>query len=688
MLGLPVIIITNIFVIEMNISDKQTKKEQKAATASCHQTGQQEITSERWIALTGQPNVGKSLLFNRLTGSKVAVSNYPGTTVAVDRGQLVIGTEKYDIWDLPGMYSLLPITEEERVAKMSLLQNKPDFVLHVVDARNLKRMLPLAMELSETGLRVILVVNMMDEAEKEGISIDTEKLSRETGIPVVPTVAVTGRGVNRILNNIMNYRRNNHHNVISFENTIEERMGDIQEMLDGRYSVHGRSLAQLLMQDDEDARNMVRKAQPDNYEAIRGIVENTRKEVNESLIYLMKIRIHDEAERISDEVTAQVKKKRLRIGDKLSSLMTRPLTGVPIMLVILYLVFYKFVGVFGAGTIVDFIEGKLFGEYINPYITEGVKALTGSEVIQQLFIGEYGLITLGFTYAIAIILPVVGTFFFAFSIIEDSGYLPRLSLLIDRVFKKIGLSGRAVIPMVLGLGCDTMATITTRTQETKRERVIATLLLALAIPCSAQLGVIFALLAPFPKALLIWTVVIIANFLLVGFLASRIMPGQRPTFFMELPPLRMPKAGNVLAKTYTRVIWYLKEVFPLFIIASVVIWLLQITGVFPYILTGLEPLVNAIGLPNNTSDVFLFGFFRRDYGAAGLYDMKEMLSAGQLTIAAVVLTLFVPCIAQLMVMFKERGAKTAIGIFLFVLALAFSMGWVLNQVFNIFNIMV
>jgi ferrous iron transport protein B len=183
-------------------------------------------------------------------------------------------------------------------------------------------------------------------------------------------------------------------------------------------------------------------------------------------------------------------------------------------------------------------------------------------------------------------------------------------------------------------------------------------------------------------------VVIIANFLLVGFLASRIMPGQRPTFFMELPPLRMPKAGNVLAKTYTRVIWYLKEVFPLFIIASVVIWLLQITGVFPYILSGLEPLVNAIGLPNNTSDVFLFGFFRRDYGAAGLYDMKEMLSAGQLTIAAVVLTLFVPCIAQLMVMFKERGAKTAIGIFLFVLALAFSMGWVLNQVFNIFNIMV
>ena len=671
----------------MNVSEKQSKKQHKAATGSCHHTGHQEMTGERWIALTGQPNVGKSLLFNKLTGSRVAVSNYPGTTVAVDRGQLVIGTEKYEIWDLPGMYSLLPITEEERVAKMSLLNNKPDFVLHIVDARNLKRMLPLAMELSETGLRVILVVNMMDEAEKEGISIDTEKLSGETGIPVVSTVAVTGRGVNQILKNILNYQRSNHHAVIPFENNIEQKIGDIQEILDGQYAVHGRSLAQLLMQGDEDTRNMVRKAQPGNYEAIQSLVEDTRRAVNESLIYRMKISIHNEGERICNVVTTQVKKKRLRIGETLSRLMTRPLTGVPIMLVILYLVFYKFVGVFGAGTIVDFIEGKLFGEYINPYLTEGVKALTGSEVIRQLFIGEYGLITLGFTYAIAIILPVVGIFFFAFSIIEDSGYLPRLSLLIDRVFKKIGLSGRAVIPMVLGLGCDTMATITTRTQETKRERVIATLLLALAIPCSAQLGVIFALLAPFPKALLIWTVVIIANFLLVGFLASRIMPGQKPTFFMELPPLRIPKAGNVMAKTYTRVIWYLKEVFPLFIIASVAIWLMQVSGVFPYILKGLEPLVNAIGLPDNTSDVFLFGFFRRDYGAAGLYDMKEMLSAGQLTIAAVVLTLFVPCIAHLMVMFKERGSGTATVIFLFVLALAFFMGWLLNVVFNTFNIM-
>ncbi len=675
-------------ISSMGIEQEYKQKQCKGASASCHGVGSPDVTSERWIALTGQPNVGKSLLFNRLTGSRVAVSNYPGTTVAVEKGQFTLARDKYDIWDLPGMYSLLPITEEERVAKMALFRNRPSFVLHVVDARNLKRMLPLAMELSETGLKVILVVNMMDEAEKEGLEIDSEQLSRETGIPVVPTVAVTGRGLNGILKHVLNYRRSNHHRVIPFEESVERGISGIEELLDDGYPLCKRSLAQLLLQDDKDAFNMVAHSQPEANGTIRRIIDEASTRAGESLLYLMRLSIHHEADRISHETTTREENHKIQWSEKLSRLMTWPVTGVPLLLVVIYLVFYKFVGVFGAGTLVDFIEGQLFGQYINPGISGFVRDLTGVEAIRELIIGNYGLVTLGLTYAIAIILPVVGTFFFAFSIIEDTGYLPRLSFMIDRVFKKIGLSGRAVIPMVLGLGCDTMATVTTRTQETSRERVIATLLLALAIPCSAQLGVIFALLAPFPKALLIWAGVIIGNFLLVGYLASRIIPGHKPAFFMELPPLRLPKISNVLAKTYTRIVWYLKEVFPLFIIASLVIWLLQLTGVFPFILKNLEPLVNGMGLPDATSEVFFFGFFRRDYGAAGLYDMKEMLSAGQLTIAAVVLTLFVPCIAQLMVMFKERGAKTAVGIFLFVLALAFSMGWLLHYIFTTFNIMI
>jgi ferrous iron transport protein B len=548
-------------------------------------------------------------------------------------------------------------------------------------------MLPLAMELSETGLKVILVVNMMDEAGKEGISIDIEKLSDLTGIPVVPTVAAKGEGINQILSNILNYRRSNNEKVFEYSASVEEKTQAIQNLLKEEYTIHKRTVAQLLLQNDEDIKTLVKKKEQADFEKIKDLSESFQSQSEESLVYRMKLILHSKAEQIVRKVTRRDPKKRLRIGERLNKLMIRPVTGIPILLVVLYFVLYKFVGVFGAGTMVDFVEGKLFGEIINPAISSAVKTVVGEGAFRELIIGEYGLITLGLTYAIAIILPVVGAFFLAFSAIEDSGYLPRLSLLIDRVFKKIGLSGRAVIPMVLGLGCDTMATIVTRTQETKRERVIATLLLALAIPCSAQLGVILALLSPFPKAMLVWGLVIIANFMFVGFLASKIMPGQRPTFFMELPPLRIPKLGNVLSKTYTRIVWYLKEVVPLFIIASVVIWVLQITGVFPYILKAMEPVVNAIGLPDNTSDVFLFGFFRRDYGAAGLYQMQDALSANQIAISAVVLTLFVPCVAQLMVMFKERGAKTAIGIFLLVLTLAFSMGWLLNFVLNSFNIM-
>lgn len=668
------------------MDNNTTIQDRQSAKNSCHNTGTEEIKRSKWIALTGQPNVGKSLLFNRLTGSRVAVSNYPGTTVAVDKGQIAVGTEKFDVWDLPGMYSLLPITEEERVAKKAVVDNQPDYVLHVVDAKNLTRMLPLAMELSETGLKVILVVNMMDEAKKEGIQIDFEKLSKLTGLPVVPTVAVTGKGMNQILFHILNYQRKNNHDIIPYDSVIEEKINDIQNSLKEKYTIHKRSVAQLLLQEDEDFQNIVKEKENGDYQSIQNTINQTKAELDESLVYLMKLKMHNEAERIVNKVTTIDKRKKFHFGEWLNKLMIRPVTGIPILLVVLYFVLYKFVGVFGAGTIVDFVEGTIFGEYINPAIASGVESLIGIKALQQLIIGEYGLVTLGLTYAIGIILPVVGTFFIAFSAIEDSGYLPRLSLLIDRVFKKIGLSGRAVIPMVLGLGCDTMATIVTRTQETKRERVIATLLLALAIPCSAQLGVIFALLAPFPMAMLVWLVVIFANFMFVGFMASKIMPGQRPTFFMELPPLRVPKLSNVLSKTYTRIIWYLKEVLPLFIIASVVIWVLQITGIFPHILKGLEPIVNSIGLPDETSDVFLFGFFRRDYGAAGLFQMQDALNANQLAISAVVLTLFVPCVAQLMVMFKERGAKTAIGIFVFVLALAFSMGWLLNFILNTLNI--
>jgi ferrous iron transport protein B len=310
-------------------------------------------------------------------------------------------------------------------------------------------------------------------------------------------------------------------------------------------------------------------------------------------------------------------------------------------------------------------------------------------VIQELFVGEYGIITLGLRYAVGIILPIVATFFLFFSILEDSGYFPRLALLVDRVFKTIGLTGRAVIPMVLGFGCDTMATMVTRTLETVRERVIATLLLALAIPCSAQLGVILALLSKAPGALLVWGVCLILIFLLVGLLSAKILPGETPMFYMEIPPMRAPQLSNVFTKTYTRMQWYFMEILPLFILASVLLWLGKITNFFETMVNGMSPVMAALGLPKEVAVAFIFGFFRRDYGAAGLYDLqtKGLLDARQLTVAAVTLTLFIPCVAQFLIMKKERGWKVACSIGVFVSAFAFGSGWLLNRILLITGIL-
>jgi ferrous iron transport protein B len=242
--------------------------------------------------------------------------------------------------------------------------------------------------------------------------------------------------------------------------------------------------------------------------------------------------------------------------------------------------------------------------------------------------------------------------------------------------------------MVLGFGCDTMATIVTRTQETRRERIIATLLLALAIPCSAQLGVIFAILAGNGMALLVWIAVIALVFLFIGYLAAKIIPGQRPSFYMEVPPLRLPKVSHVLIKTYTRLQWYLTEVLPFFIVASVLLWLGDLTGVFDIVISGLEPLVGFIGLPPEAAVAFLYGFFRRDFGAAGLYDLHSdgALMGVPLVVSAVILTLFIPCIAQFMVMLKERGVRTTLTITLFVFSFAFLAGYVLHLVLTILGV--
>ncbi|KNF09194.1 ferrous iron transport protein B [Gottschalkia purinilytica] len=476
---------------------------------------------------------------------------------------------------------------------------------------------------------------------------------------------------------------------VNYEDTIENSINEITEALKGDYILSKRSIALLLLQEDEDVVNMVKDQEVNNFHSIRDIIKETKSQFEKPLSYVISIYRQNKVEELADSVVTKKETSNNSISNTLSKLTMNPITGIPILLLVVYFGLYKFVGVFGAGTVVDFLEANIFEAYINPFVDKIVNGLIPWHWLQDLIANEYGIITLGFRYAIAIVLPIVGAFFLVFSIIEDSGYLPRLAMLVDRVFKKIGLNGRAVIPMVLGFGCDTMATMVSRTLETKRERVIATLLLALAIPCSAQLGVILALLSGNKIALLIWIIFMIFVFLFIGYLASKVIPGEKPSFYMEVPPLRMPRISNVLSKTYTRMQWYFIEIIPLFIFASVLIWIGNITGLFDMIVRGLEPVVGLLGLPKETSKIFLFGFFRRDYGAAGLFDLQKdsILNARNLVVSAATLTLFVPCVAQFAVMIKERGWKTAFIMGAFIIVVAFGSGYILNMILSTLGVL-
>ena len=632
------------------------------------------------VALVGNPNVGKSVLFNALTGAYVTVSNYPGTSVEVARGNATIDGEQYEIIDTPGMYSLLPITEEERVAREILLNESPDVVIHVLDARNLERMLTMTLQLVEAGLPVVLVVNIMDEAERMGLVIDIPLLQEKLGIPVIGAATTKKRGLAEIRRAIALYDRGRHA-VFGYNRRLEKDIEEITALFKGDYILSRKALALLLLQRDDEVAALVRRTEGDRYEIISALVKEIIFAHRESFHLDLSMERKGIVKGVMAGALTVPAERRVTFGERLSRLAVRPLTGVPLLLVVLYFGLYKFVGGFGAGTLVDFLETKGFKELFNPWITGVVQRFIPWEVIQELFVGEYGVITLGIRYAVGIILPIVATFFLFFSILEDSGYFPRLALLVDRIFKYFGLTGRAVIPMVLGFGCDTMATMVTRTLETVRERIIATLLLALAIPCSAQLGVIIALLSKAPGALLVWSVSLLLIFIVIGFLAAKVMPGETPMFYMEIPPMRLPQLSNVFTKTYTRMQWYFMEILPLFILASVLLWLGKITHFFGVIVGWMAPVMASIGLPKETAVAFIFGFFRRDYGAAGLYDLQEkgLMDPRQLTVAAVTLTLFIPCVAQFLIMKKERGWKVAIAIGLFVSFLAFGSGWGLNR---------
>lgn len=576
------------------------------------------------IILVGNPNVGKSVVFNALTKSYVTVSNYPGTTVDISKGVAKIGNQNFLIYDTPGINSLAIHSEDEKVTRDILSKGDIAAIVQVADSKNLKRSLVLTLELMELNLPLVLNLNMSDEAKDRGIKIDTKKLSQKLGIDIVETVAITGEGVARLKEAILKAK--------------DKRAASASDVFSKKDTGADKIIS--LRRKNRIVNDLVR-----------------------DILYIS---------RPQNKTTSEF----------IGRLCVSPASGIPILILVL-IAMYFFVGRFAAVWGVDFFENTVFGEYINPFFTNIVDNIP-IPVIKELLVGEYGMITMAFTYAFAIIFPIVTAFFLFFGILEDSGYLPRLSVLSDRVFRIIGLNGRAILPMVLGLGCGTMATLTARILDTKKERILVSLLLTLAIPCSAQLGVIMAMLSGLSaKAFILWFLIILCVMITIGFFASKLIPGERSPFIQEIPPMRLPQLKNIFVKTFARLKWYLKEAVPLFILGTFILFVADKIGLLSWLEKILSPLiVTWLHLPQKATAAFIIGFLRRDYGAAGLFMLAKSgaLDKIQVIVSLVVITLFVPCIAQFFVTVKERGAKIALMIAGFVFIFAFLIGGILNHV--------
>ncbi|MFX0116212.1 MAG: ferrous iron transport protein B [Candidatus Hodarchaeota archaeon] len=639
------------------------------------------------VALVGNANVGKSVIFGQLTGKYVSVSNFPGTTVEVFSSKL--DREKIEITDTPGIKSLLAASEDERVARQIILDSKTAQIVHVADSKNLRQTLHLTLQLAETGIPQILVLNMMDEADKAGIAIDIEKLSLILGLPVIPTVAVKGKGIPKLRKQLLETNKPDIRvpHPISIENSL-----DSIEKLISNLCPYPRAIASLILM-GEPVSNLVKEISLELEEKIEQVVSNTAEKFSDPLSLVMTRSYAEKTRQIIDMVLTKSNRKKniVEIVDKAT---VHPIIGLFIFFGILTAIF-AFVGYLGAGILVDLMETYLFGELINPWAIDFVEEYVPFAPVRELLVGEYGMITVGITYAIAIVFPLVTTFFLAFAILEDSGYLPRLALMGNRLLSRVGLHGKAVLPLVLGTGCGTMATMSTRILETRRERIIATLMLALGIPCSAQLGVILGLMTYVsPLGMIIVFGVIFSQLLLVAYLANLILPGERSDFILEIPPLRVPKLSNITMKTWVRIEWFLVEAIPLFLVGTFLVsvaslWEIGNKSLLDHIIVSGEPIVvGLLGLPEDATIALILGFLRRDYGVAGLFDMARAgeLSSTQMIVGSVVLTLFIPCIASLFMIVKEYGPKVAIGMISFIIPFAILVGTLLNLILAVLKL--
>lgn len=600
----------------------------------------------RYIVVVGNPNVGKTALFNGLTGLYADVSNYPGTTVDVCYGR----AGKDIIIDTPGVYSISSFTGEEKLVRDLVLT--AGVVINVVDTANLERDLFLTLHLLDLGLTLIVALNMSDEMADHGIKVDRAALERVLGVPVVSTVAVTKKGLASLLKRLPEACRG------TADPRIVERVAEMSREL-------GASEAEALLLLEGDSTSVQKLNLSPGIECMQ-LYRRRRERVNE----------------VVGLVASNAPSDR-KFLDFLGQIMIRPVTGFPILFLAMALM-YLVVGVVFAQLIVNYTQGRLMEGYYEPFVRSFLSGhMDLSSPAGIVLAGQFGFATMVITYILGLLAPLVVGFFFVLSVLEDSGYLPRIAILMDRLLATIGLNGLAVIPLVLGFGCVTAATITTRLLPTDRERRIAIFLLALAVPCSAQLAFVTAIISRFGFIyFILYLIIILMVVVAAGSILSRALPGETTPLLLGLPRLRCPRLNNVITKTWLRSWHFLKEAFPLFVGGALFLSILEVTGSLGWLQNSMDPLtVTWLNLPKESANAFIMGIIRRDFGTAGILSIP--MSSVQQFVAVVTMTLFVPCIASVMIIFKERGWKEGLVIWFSVLSLAVIIGGLFSRLLSL-----
>lgn len=593
------------------------------------------------IVLTGNPNVGKSLVFNELSGLNAEVSNYPGTTVEITKGSY----KNFEVYDTPGIYGVSSFNDEESVARDVILES--DIVLNVVDAMHLERDLFLTQQLIDMGKKIVVLLNFYDEVKKNKLEIDIEKLSHFLGVKIIPCTAITGEGFDKIPTAIEN----------ATEGTQRQ---ELHSALHSMLKMVGSQAEALLILEGD---TVISKR--------HGVEPGTMREE----IYIER---RNRVNYIVSHVLTDSSKHRF-FSDFIGRLTLKPLSGTFIFILAIYFT-YLFIGKLVAQDVVNYTENVIGNQLWEPWIRSIVNTIIPEGLwLNQILVGEFGVITLTTTYLVFLLLPLVAAFYIVLSVMEDSGYLPRLATMVDRSLTYLGLNGRAIIPIILGFGCITSATITTRILTSQREKTIATAILQFAIPCSAQMAVVAALLAGAGFVpIVVYAVVILSVLITLGTLLNKVLKGESAPLLLSLPPIRLPRINNVVRKTFLRTYNFMKEAATWFFLGALAVGVAKSTGILQVLQQFLVPLTTHwLQLPPETAVAFIMGVVRRDFGAAGLYQMA--LTPMQITIALIVITLFVPCIASLMVMIKERGVREGFAIWIGTWITAFTVGGVVSQ---------